>query len=49
LKGLPVRAYLKQTVVPILLKSLTALVKERPSDPIEYMGVYFLSNKDVSN
>jgi len=29
LKTLPVRSYLDQTVVPILLKGMSALVKER--------------------
>ncbi len=29
LKSLPVRAYLDQTVVPLLLRGMSALVKER--------------------
>jgi protein dpy-30 len=29
LQGLPIRAYLDQTVVPILLDGMSALVKER--------------------
>jgi hypothetical protein len=30
LQALPIRAYLDQTVVPILLDGMSALVKERP-------------------
>jgi protein dpy-30 len=44
LKSLPVRAYLDQTVVPILLKGMSALVKERPDDPVEWLATYLLKH-----
>jgi len=46
LKALPVRAYLDETVVPLLLKGMSALVKERPEDPIEWLATYLLKNKN---
>ena len=46
LQGLPVRAYLDQTVVPILLQGMSVLAKERPPNPIEYLATYLLKNKD---
>ena len=36
LQALPIRAYLDQTVVPILLDGMSALVKERPPNPVEW-------------
>jgi len=41
---LPVRAYLDETVVPILLQGLATLVKDRPENPIEYLAAYLLKN-----
>ena len=46
LQGLPVRAYLDQTVVPILLQGMSTVAKERPPNPIEYLATYLLKNKD---
>jgi protein dpy-30 len=46
LQSLPTRAYLDQTVVPILLGGLSTLAKERPPNPIEYLAAYLLKNKD---
>ncbi|KAA3679906.1 protein dpy-30 [Paragonimus westermani] len=40
------RAYLDQTVVPILLEGLSMLVKERPPNPIESLGMYLLRHKE---
>ncbi|XP_035678028.1 protein dpy-30 homolog [Branchiostoma floridae] len=45
LQSLPTRAYLDQTVVPILLQGLSTLAKERPPNPIEYLAAYLLKNK----
>ncbi|XP_022258129.1 protein dpy-30 homolog isoform X2 [Limulus polyphemus] len=45
LQNLPTRQYLDTTVVPILLQGLSALAKERPPDPIEYLAAYLLKNK----
>mmetsp|Transcript_9306 Transcript_9306/g.12206 ORF Transcript_9306/g.12206 Transcript_9306/m.12206 type:complete len:86 (+) Transcript_9306:147-404(+) len=44
LQGLPIRAYLDQTVVPILLDGMSALVKERPPNPVEWLATYLLKN-----
>lgn len=43
-QALPIRAYLDQTVVPILLQGMSALVKERPSNPIEWLAAYLIKN-----
>mmetsp|Transcript_30824 Transcript_30824/g.47589 ORF Transcript_30824/g.47589 Transcript_30824/m.47589 type:complete len:161 (-) Transcript_30824:50-532(-) len=42
LQTLPIRAYLDQTVVPILLDGMSELVKERPANPIEYLASYLI-------
>merc|ERR1719203_1897708 len=44
LQKLPVRRYLDQTIVPILLAGMTELIKDRPTDPIEYLAHYLLNN-----
>ncbi|KAL3823072.1 hypothetical protein ACHAXA_011124 [Cyclostephanos tholiformis] len=41
---LPIRAYLDQTVVPILLDGMSELVKERPPNPVEWLAAYLLRN-----
>ena len=38
------RRYLDQTVVPTLLQGLSALVKERPPNPVEYLATFLLQN-----
>ena len=43
-QALPIRAYLDQTVVPILLQGMSALVKERPSNPIEWLASYLIEH-----
>ena len=48
-QALPIRAYLDQTVVPLLLQGLSALVKERPPNPIEYLANYLLKNNPTSS
>ncbi|XP_078805376.1 protein dpy-30 homolog [Oryzias latipes] len=45
LQALPTRAYLDQTVVPILLQGLSVLAKERPPNPIEFLATFLLKNK----
>jgi len=44
LQSLPIRAYLDQTVVPILLDGMSALVKERPPNPVEWLAAYLIKN-----
>jgi len=46
LQSLPTRAYLDQTVVPILLGGMSTLAKERPPNPIEFLASYLLKNKE---
>jgi protein dpy-30 len=43
-QALPVRAYLDQTVVPILLQGLAAVVRERPENPVEYLAAFLLKH-----
>ncbi|KAK1943778.1 Protein dpy-30 [Phytophthora citrophthora] len=43
-QALPIRAYLDQTVVPILLQGMSALVKERPANPIEWLAGYLIKH-----
>ena len=47
LQSLPTRAYLDQTVVPILLQGMSVLAKERPPNPIEFLAAYLLKNKHL--
>ena len=44
LGALPIRSYLDQTVVPILLDGMAALVKERPPNPVEWLSAYLLKH-----
>jgi len=44
LQSLPIRAYLDQTVVPLLLDGMSALVKERPPNPVEWLATYLLKH-----
>lgn len=44
LQSLPIRAYLDQTVVPVLLDGMSALVKERPPNPVEWLAAYLIKN-----
>ncbi|PVD25754.1 hypothetical protein C0Q70_13414 [Pomacea canaliculata] len=46
LQSLPTRAYLDQTVVPILLQGMSVLAKERPPNPIEFLAAFLLKNKN---
>ncbi|RUO98914.1 Dpy-30 motif-domain-containing protein, partial [Jimgerdemannia flammicorona] len=42
-QSLPVRSYLDETVVPVLLEGMKVLVKERPENPLEYLGQYLIN------
>eukprot|EP00308_Calcidiscus_leptoporus_P003330 CAMPEP_0119378702 /NCGR_PEP_ID=MMETSP1334-20130426/49465_1 /TAXON_ID=127549 /ORGANISM="Calcidiscus leptoporus, Strain RCC1130" /LENGTH=97 /DNA_ID=CAMNT_0007397991 /DNA_START=47 /DNA_END=340 /DNA_ORIENTATION=- len=44
LQTAPIRTYLDGTVVPVLLQGLSALVKERPANPVEYLATFLLQN-----
>ena len=41
---LPIRAYLDQTVVPLLLQGLAETAKERPKNPIEFLANFLLKH-----
>jgi protein dpy-30 len=43
---LPTRAYLDQTVVPILLQGMSQLARDRPAKPIEQLALYLQQNKE---
>jgi len=47
IQGLPAREYLEHTVVPILIEGLKYLLKERPPNPVEYLGLFLLKNAQV--
>lgn len=49
LSALPTRAYLDQTVVPILLQAMSQLAKERPAKPITFLAEYLLNHKEKYN
>ena len=42
--SLPIRSYLDNTVVPILLQGLSELSQERPDDPVDFLGNYLIKN-----
>ena len=44
LQTAPIRTYLDQTVVPILLQGLSDLVKQRPDDPVEHLAAYLMKH-----
>ncbi|CAD8048435.1 unnamed protein product [Paramecium primaurelia] len=44
LQSLPIRNYLDQTVVPILLQAMTEVAKVRPPNPIEFIANYLMQN-----
>jgi protein dpy-30 len=49
LSTLPTRAYLDQTVVPILLQAMSQLAKERPAKPITFLAEYLINHKEKYN
>ena len=49
LSTLPTRAYLDQTVVPILLQAMSQLAKERPVKPISFLAEYLQNHKEKYN
>eukprot|EP00250_Pteridium_aquilinum_P026862 c33725_g1_i1 orf=222-713(+) len=44
IRAKPIRLYLEETVVPLLLQGLQHLVLERPSNPIQYLAAFLLKN-----
>lgn len=46
LSTVPTRAYLDQTVVPILLQGMSQIARDRPAKPIEQLALYLQQNKE---
>lgn len=44
LNQLPVRTYLDETVVPIMMQALSACARERPEDPVDFVANFLLKN-----
>ena len=44
LSALPIGAYLDEAVVPVLLQGLAALTRERPENPVDFLGNFLLKN-----
>mmetsp|Transcript_20204 Transcript_20204/g.44809 ORF Transcript_20204/g.44809 Transcript_20204/m.44809 type:complete len:91 (-) Transcript_20204:71-343(-) len=42
--SLPMRQYMDEQIVPILLPALNAVAAERPADPVEWLAYYLLKN-----
>lgn len=42
---LPVRTYLEQNVVPILMQAMMELNRKRPADPIDFLCTYLQQHK----
>jgi len=43
INSLTTRAYLEQTVVPVVMQGMAELAKERPENPLEFLGNYILN------
>ena len=44
LNSLPIRAYLDQTVVPLVLQGMAEVAKERPANPIKYLAEFLAAH-----
>ena len=44
INSLPIRAYLDQTVVPLVLQGMAEVAKERPENPIKYLADFLLKH-----
>lgn len=42
-QSLPLRAYFDQSLVPAIVEGMKIIAKERPSNPVEYLGLYLLN------
>ncbi|TNJ27151.1 Dpy-30 motif-containing protein [Giardia muris] len=42
LEAMTTRAYLDETVVPVIMQGLAALVQERPENPVQFLGEFLL-------
>ena len=44
LNNLPIRAYVDQTVVPLVLQGMAEVAKERPANPIKYLAEFLAAH-----
>ena len=44
INSLPIRAYLDQTVVPLVLQGMAEVAKERPENPIQYLADFLMKH-----
>ena len=44
INSLPIRAYLDQTVVPLVLQGMSEVAKERPENPIKYLAEFLMKH-----
>ena len=44
INSLPIRAYLDQTVVPLVLQGMAEVAKERPESPIKYLAEFLMKH-----
>ena len=44
INNLPIRAYLDQTVVPLVLQGMAEVAKERPENPIKYLADFLMKH-----
>lgn len=44
LNNLPIRTYLDQTVVPLVLQGMAEVAKERPANPIKYLAEFLAAH-----
>ena len=40
----PIRSYLDQTIVPVMLEGLAAVARERPERPVEFLADFLEQN-----
>nr|VZI36834.1 unnamed protein product [Spirometra erinaceieuropaei] len=46
IQSLPVRPYLENQLVPVLIQGLRYLNRERPERPIEYLAAFLYKNRE---
>ena len=46
INSLPIRAYLDQTVVPLVLQGMAEVAKERPENPIKYLAEFLMKHSN---
>ena len=46
INSLPIRDYLDQTVVPLVLQGMAEVAKERPENPIKYLAEFLMKHSN---